>query len=174
MKLVDYLLKLWLRRARYRWSRLRRNLCEGRYLSTELPSVNSLKDIETCLRQVTWTMDGPLHLFDSISYPETVWAKKRDDCDGFAVLAAKLLNQWSRTTMAVLITAMVRPMRKSHTVCAFKRNGVLWFFDNYLLRREDCQTYADVVAKFTQEVDIVICWDVAKADTLETLEFHQA
>lgn len=172
--MTDRFIILWLRNFRYRWSRLRRNLFEGRYLSAELPSVGSLEDIESCLRQVVWTMDSPLHLFDSISYPETVWAKKRDDCDGFAVLAAKLLNQCAPTSNPVLVTAMVRPMQKSHTVCAFKRNDGLWFFDNHVLRREDCQTYADVAAKITQDVDRVLCWDVVKPDTLEPLEFHIA
>ena len=81
-------------------------------------------------------MDGPLHLYDSISYPQTVWARKKDDCDGFAILAAALLQRWEPSSRPVLLTAMLRPMRRSHTVCVFNVPGAgLWFFDNGTLRR---------------------------------------
>ena len=93
--IIDFFLKWWLRTGRYGWSRLRRSLFERRYLDTALPPVNSLKDIEAALRQVTWTMDGPLHLYDCISYPQTTWVNKKDDCDGFASLASELLHHWN-------------------------------------------------------------------------------
>jgi len=168
---VDRLLIWWLRRGRYPWSHLRRWLFERGYLRKALPHVDSLEDVEACLKQLTWTMDGPWHLFDSISYPQTVWAKQKDDCDGFAILAAKLLAQWAPETNPVLVTAMVRPMRMSHTVCPFRQGDSLWYLDNYTSRKEDCQTYADIVAKIARGKRLV-CWDVVAPDTLETLEFH--
>ena len=174
MSAVDYFLIWWLRRARYRWSKLYRALFDQKYRGTQLPHPNSLEDVEQCLCQVDWVRDTPSMLFDAISHPETVWAKKKDDCDGFSILAAALLNQLLPSSNPVLVTAMVRPVGKSHTVCAFETNDGLWFFDNRLLRKEDCQIYADVVAKITHDVDRVICWDVVKHDTLETLEFHLA
>ena len=174
MSLIDKFLIWWLRGNRYKWSWFHRQLCERRYLSAVLPSVSSLEEIEACLRQVKWTMDGPLHLFDCISYPQVVWAIKKDDCDGFAVLAAELLKQWNPNCNQVLVTAMVRPIRASHTVCAFAApDGGLWFFDNYLLRREDCQTYDDVVAKISQRARRLVCWDVRNPGSLEMLEFHK-
>ncbi|MFC2008123.1 hypothetical protein ACFLT0_00315 [Chloroflexota bacterium] len=163
----------WLRSGRYRWSRFRR-LFERRYLSTVLPTAGSLEDIQNCLAQVTWTMDGPVHLFDCISYPEVTWAKKRDDCDGFASLAAKLLHQWSQPCNPVLVTAMVRPVRESHTVCVFTGpQGTLCFFDNASLRCENCQTYDDVVAKVSKRGRRLVCWDVRNPATLEMIEFHK-
>ncbi len=117
--ITDRFLIWWLDTGRYRWSRLRRRLCERRYLTTVLPAVSSLEEIETCLREVKWTMDGPLHLFDCISYPQVTWARKKDDCDGFASLAAELLNRWNPNWNPVLVTTMVRPVRASHTVCVF-------------------------------------------------------
>ena len=139
-----------------------------------MPAADSLEQIEALLKQVTWTMDGPLHLFDAVSYPQTVWAKKRDDCDGFAVLAAALLRQWQPESGPVLITAMLRPVRKSHTVCAFNVPGAgLWFFDNHTLRRGHYRTYADVAAEVQAKARMV-CWDVVDPDTLQTLEFHVA
>ena len=172
MGLVNVLLIWWLRRARYRWSRLRRRLFESRYLDTELPIVNSLEDIETCLKQITWSGDGFLHFYDSISYPQTVWAKKKDDCDGFAILAAELLQQWAPAANPVLVTAIVSPMQSSHTVCTFRHGEGLLFFDNDKLRRGNFQEYGDVVAQFTRSAKSLICWDVVNPDTLETLEFH--
>ena len=174
MSLIDCFLSWWLRSGRYQWSRLRRKLCERKYLATALPVVNSLQEIEHYLNQVTWTMDGPLHLFDCISYPQTTWSKKKDDCDGFASLAAKLLDQWDAKYNPVLVTAIVRPVRVSHTVCAFLApQGGVWFFDNYSLRRENCQTYNDVVVKIIPPDHKLLCWDVRKPTTLELLEFHK-
>ncbi|MFQ5872760.1 MAG: hypothetical protein ACE5JL_03020, partial [Dehalococcoidia bacterium] len=159
---------------RYRWSRLRRRLFEGRYLDTELPQATSLEDIEASLKQIVWTGDGLWHLYDSISYPQTVWANKKDDCDGFAILASELLQRWTPAAEPVLVTAIVRPAQSSHTVCAFRHGEGLWFFDNHELRRGDFQEYGDVVAQFTRGAKSLICWDVVKPDTLETLEFHRA
>jgi hypothetical protein len=174
MTLVDYFLIWWLQKVRYRWSRLRRKLCEAKYLRQALPVASSLADIEAYLKQVTWTMDGPFHLFDAISYPQTVWAKKKDDCDGFAILAAALLQQWEPGAKPVLLTAMLRPMRRSHTVCAFLVPGAgLWFFDNNLLRRGHYRTYAEIAAEVRGNAKLV-CWDVVDPDTLQALEFHRA
>jgi len=174
VSVIDCFLTWWLRSGRYRWSRLRRRLCECKYLTTTLPSVSSLEEIETCLTQVKWTMDGPLHLFDSISYPQVTWAKKKDDCDGFATLAAELLHRWNPDCNPVLVTAMFRPVRSSHTVCAFTApQGSLWFFNNYLLRRENCQTYEEIVTKITRRGQRLVCWDVRNPITFEMLEFHR-
>ena len=170
---VDSCLVWWLRTGRYRWSRFRRRLCERGYLDTALPSVNSLEGIETCLRQVRWTMDGPLHLFDCISHPQTTWARKKDDCDGFSCLAATLLHQWNQDCKPVLITAILRPVRYSHTVCAFRAaQGGLCFFDNASLRCDGLETYDDIVTRVSQNAERMVCWDVRDPLTLEMLEFH--
>ena len=172
--IIDFFLISWLRSGRYRWSSLRRRLFERRYLTTVLPTVNSLQEIQACLRQVTWTMDGPLHLFDCISYPHVTWAKKKDDCDGFSSLAAELLNRWNPNCNPVLVTTMVRPVRNSHTVCVFTSpQGNLWFFDNSSLRCEDSQTYGEVVTRISEHSDRLLCWDVRAPATLELVEFHQ-
>jgi len=174
MSYLDRFLIFWLRKGRYRWSRWRRKKFETKYEKQPLPVADSLEQIEVLLKQVTWTMDGPLHLFDAISYPQTVWAKKRDDCDGFAVLAAVLLRQWQPESGPVLITAMLRPVRKSHTVCAFNVPGAgLWFFDNHTLRRGRYRSYADIAAEVQGKARMV-CWDVVDPDTLQTLEFNVA
>lgn len=142
-------------------------------MSVTLPIVNSLEEIADCLRQVTWTMDGPLHLYDAISYPETVWSKKKDDCDGFAVLAANLLQKLQPDTKPVLITAMVRPVHNSHTVCGFSNaDGTLSFFDNNSLRQGDFKEYADIVAQIKGKAKLV-CWYVRNPVTFEMAEFNR-
>jgi hypothetical protein len=172
--IVDYFLTWWLHTGRYRWSWLRRRLCEWRYLKTALPGVTSLEEIESCLKQVTWTRDGPLHLFDCISYPQATWAKKKDDCDGFASLASELLRRLESDYKPVLVTAMLIPVRRSHTVCAFHvSGGKLWFFDNDRLRQGDFGTYAEIVDEIKGEARLV-CWDVVEPDTLQAIEFHKA
>jgi len=172
--LVDALLIFWLRCGRYGWSKLRRRLFERSYLKTALPAANSLDEIAACLKQVTWTMDGPLHLFDSISYPQTTWAKKKDDCDGFASLAAELLKRLDVKLDPVLVTAIARPVRISHTVCAFASpGGGVAFFDNHTLHG-DRASYHDVVRAISQRAARLLCWDVRRPDSLEMVEFHQA
>ena len=172
--LIDSILVWWLRSGRYKWSRLHRRLFERRYLNTVLPTVNSLKEVESSLKQITWTMDGPLHLFDCISYPQATWAKKKDDCDGFSSLAAELLNQWNPNCNPVLVTAMVRPVRYSHTVCVFSSpQGNLCFFDNSSLHCEECHTYSEVVTRISEHTDRLVCWDVRNHATLELVEFHR-
>ena len=172
--MVDWFLRWWLGSGRYRWSRLRRRLCEGRYLSTVLPSASSLADIEAYLRRVKWTMDGPFHLFDSISYPQTVWARKKDDCDGFAVLAAALLRLWNSEYRPVLVTAMTRPIRSSHTVCVFATSeGGLRVFDNASLQQEEYKTYGEIVSRISERTRRLVCWDVRNPFTLDMVEFHR-
>ena len=172
--MIDFFLRWWLRSGRYAWSRLRR-LCEGKYLKTALPTVSSVEDIETCLKQVKWTLDGPLHLWDSISYPQTVWVKKKDDCDGFASLAAELLFRWNPGCQPVLITAIVRPVGSSHTVCAFNNpEGGLWFFDNDSLIRESYDSYSDIVARISEGAIRLVCWDVRNPRSFEIIEYHRS
>jgi hypothetical protein len=172
--LIDFFLIWWLRSGRYGWSRLRRRLFERRYLTTILPAVRSLEEIEACLKQIEWTMDGPLHLFDCISYPQVTWAKKKDDCDGFASLAAELLHRWSPNCNPVLITAMVRPVRASHTICVFAApQGGLCFFDNDSLRCGSYQKYDEVVAKISHNAQRLVCWDVRNPVTLELIDFYR-
>jgi hypothetical protein len=130
-----------------------------------------MQEVQDMLTQVTWTMDGPLHLFDCISYPQVTWAKKRDDCDGFASLAAALLHQLDPDYHPVLVTAGVRPIQSSHTVCVFRTPDGLAFFDNSTLRG-GCQTYGDVVALISQDIKRLVCWDVRNHFSLKTLEFH--
>ena len=171
--ITDWFLVWWLRGGRYRWSRLRRRLFEAKYLKISLPAATSLEAIKDRLADVTWTRDGPLHLWDAVSYPQTVWAKKKDDCDGFAVLAASLLQQWKADSRPVLLTAMVQPLQRSHTVCAFHSSEQeLWYFDNDILREGNYHTYDEIADKVRGDARLV-CWDVVDPNTLEPNEFHR-
>jgi len=172
--IIDFFLIWWLRSGRYRWSRLRCWLCERRYLKIPLPITNSLEDIEACLKQVKWKREGLLHLYDSISYPQTTWIKKRDDCDGFASLAAELLYRLSPDYRPVLITTIVRPIWASHTVCVFNNlQDSLWFFDNDKLKHENYQTYDGIAAKISQRGKRLVCWDIRNHSTFDMIEFHR-
>ena len=118
-------------------------------------------------------MDGPLHMYDAISYPGAVWAKKRDDCDGFAVLAEALLERWGASSEPSLVTVMLRPVRQSHTVCVFREGGDLRFFDNARLNEGVYKTYAQVVEKVAERGSRLVCWDVLHPETLTAREFHR-
>ena len=171
---INFFLRWWLRSGRYRWSKLRRWLCERRYLRTPLPEANSLDEVGDCLKQIEWHMEGFWHLYDSISYSQTTWSKKRDDCDGFANLAAELLYRLNPDYKPVLLTTIVRPVRQSHTVCVFDGlQGSLWFFDNAKLKQENYQTYDEIAAKIGQRGERLVCWDVRYHSTFELAEFHR-
>ena len=170
---IDAFLERWLRWGRYPWSRLRRRLLEGKYLKAALPSAGSPEQVADLLAQVTWSMDGLFHLYDAISYPQAVWSKKRDDCYGFAVLAAELLRQADPATTPVLLTAMLHPVRKSHTVCLF-RHGDSWrFFDNARLEPDVFGSYRDIALRVASRGKRLVCWDVADPRSLRALEFHR-
>jgi hypothetical protein len=144
-----------------------------RKIKKPLPTAKSLDEVAHFLRLVTWTMDSPFHLYDSISLPETVWDKKRDDCDGFAVLAATLLKRWKPCTNPKLVTVMLRPVRESHTVCAFREGEHFRFFDNYYLNRGIYQSYEEIVEQVQKRGERIICWDVVDHESLRPLEFHR-
>ncbi len=172
--MLDPLLRWWLRSGRVGWSRFHRRWFERGYLKTVLPPVGSLQDIEASLSQIKWTGDGPFYLYDCIGYPQTTWAKKQDDCDGFASVAAELLRQLKLSSPPVLLTAGVMPVAESHTVCVFNtRPGELAFFDNNTLRQEGDSSYAQIAAKIAARGKRFICWDVKDPRTLKTLEFHK-
>ena len=150
-------------------------MCERKYLSTALPLVSTIAEIKGCLQQVTWTMDGTLHLYDSVSYPETVWAKKKDDCDGFAVLASALLRKWNPDIKPVLLTAIMRPVQQSHTVCVFSLPGDnLQVFDNASLHDNEYKLYQAVASQISEHKGRLVCWDVRDPETFNMIEFHKA
>lgn len=175
-RITDWLLVWWLRKGRYGWSRIRRRLFERGYLNSPLPEADSVEEIRLCLKKVTWTQDGPLHLYDSISYPQVTWATKKDDCDGFAVLACELLERLGSDCNPVLATAMMRPFRKSHTVAVFARpDGSLSFFDNDLLK-DGFTGYDQVINEIiiSRKAERLVCWDVRSHDNFTLKEFHRA
>jgi hypothetical protein len=172
MWIEDKFLTWWPHGPRYSWSKLRRRLFEGGFLSKPLPEVHSLADILACLQKVDWKKDWIPQLFDCVSYPQRVWAKKTDDCDGFAILTAELLTHLDPATAPIIITAMVAPMKNCHSVCVFKQDGDLRYFSNKELSPRSFQSYQDIVADFTRPSDRLICWDVVKPGTLEQLEFN--
>jgi len=172
--MVDFFLSWWLRSGRYRWSTLRRRLCEQQYLKTPLPKASSLEEIESCLKQIKWHMEGLWHLYDSISYPQTTWFKKKDDCDGFATLAAELLYRLNPDYNPILLTTIVRPIKRSHTVCVFDNlQGGLWYFDNSRLKQDNCETYNEISLKISHRGQRLVCWDVCHHSTFKLLEFHR-
>jgi hypothetical protein len=171
MWLQDKFFIWWLHGPRYGWSKLRRRLFEGGFLDKPLPEVNSLQDIQKYLSEVKWKRDLLPELFDCVSYPQRVWKRKKDDCDGFSVLAAELLKRWDPNTRPVMVTAMVTPMEHCHSVCVFRQGVDLRYFDNKRLSPNLFVNYREIVDNFTPPHRL-ICWDVVRLDTLEQLEFH--
>ena len=174
MVLVDSFIIWWLKKGRYPWSRFVRKFERRGAALQPLPTVNSLSEIISLLKKITWTADSFLHLFDSISLPEVVWDKRRDDCDGFAILAAALLKKLDPATNPKIVTVMLLPIKESHTVCVFQDNGELCFFDNKSLRRNNHQSFEEIVEWVLQNRrgKRIICWDVIEPESLQTLEFH--
>ena len=173
MRVVDTFLIWWLKRGRYPWSRFVRKLERIGRDYQPVPRADSLDDIKSILSKVTWTMDNALHLYDSISLPETVWDKKQDDCDGFAVLAARLLKNWKPATNPKLLTVILHPVKESHTVCVFRENEELRFFDNSHLNSKGYKTHEEIVAQLQKRGDRVVCWDLVEPESLRTLQFQK-
>lgn len=171
MWLEDCFLTWWLHGPRYSWSKLRRFLFERGFLKTELPKVDNLEDIPVQLKKVDWTKDWLGELFDCVSYPERVWARKKDDCDGFAVLAAALLKRLKTPIDSILVTAMVNSMNDCHSVCVFEKDGGYRYFSNWNLVPGVFNTCEDIVKDFTKKFRL-LCWDEVDPVTLKQLKFH--
>jgi hypothetical protein len=172
MWLQDQFLKWWLHGPRYSWSKFRRFMFERGFLKKPLPPVKTLADIQSSLREITWVKDGLGELFDCISYPQRVWSKKKDDCDGFAILTAALLNQWDKNTKPVIVTAMVSSMTHCHSVCVFQLGGGLRYFSNKELSPKTFASYKKIVADFVNPSYRLICWDIVEPNTLKQREFN--
>jgi hypothetical protein len=172
MWIQDMFLRWWLGGPRYTWSKIRRTLFERGFLKNPLPPVNTLADVQACLRKIIWKQDGFAELFDRVSYPHRVWSKKKDDCDGFAVLAAALLDQWDKKTNPVIVTAMVPSLAHCHSVCVFEMGGGLRYFSNSDLSPKIFTSYDKVIADFVNPAYRLVCWDVVEHDTLKKLEHH--
>jgi len=153
-------------------------LFETKYLTTTLPTVTSLADIERVSDEVEWTSDFKLapHVklrrlwWDCISYAETVWAKKKDDCDGFAVLDCKLLDQLDDLYPGIkgyLLSVFVIPRRKSHAVCLFVIDDVTHMFTN------GSHVEFDPSYQITDVVDIVAAGGEILAWSLEDPETNE-
>ena len=125
IKTIGY---IWLSGPRYYWSRFKRFFFERKYKKeVELPKVENLRDIQSILRTIDYKQDGLSSLFDCVSYPETTYALKADDCDGYATLAIHLLKQLGIT--GYYYTYIPKEWKKSHTVCIFYFNNQLQIFN---------------------------------------------
>jgi hypothetical protein len=174
MWLEDCFLSWWLHGPRYGWSKFRRFLFERGFLKTELPKVETLNDIQQSLQQVTWKQDGFAELFDCVSYPQRVWARKKDDCDGFAILAAALLKQLKTPTNPVIVTAMVNSINNCHSVCAFEWEGHYRYFSNAELSVKNFSNYEAIVKDYVGTKYRLLCWDVVDPVTLKELDYQPA
>ncbi len=172
MCVQNMFLRWWLHGPRYGWSKFRRFMFERGSLKNSLPPVKTLADIQARLREITWKQDGFAELFDCVSYPQRVWSKKKDDCDGFAILAAALLKQIDKNTQPVIVTAMVSSLYHCHSVCVFKIGGGYKYFSNDELNPKTFNSYQDIVNDFRNKKYRLLCWDVTEPDMLKQREYH--
>ena len=166
---------VWRRRLRYPWSKLYRAVFERGYRAAPLPPAATVDEVRAALEAVTWSPDGPRHLFDAISSPGAVWARRRDDCDGFAILAATLLARMDPQSAPLLVSTVVLPVSESHTVCAFSDGAGDGYrvFDNARLRDERFATLDDIAAYVAKRGRVPVCWDVVRPADLGTIEFKK-
>ena len=172
MFLQDMFLKWWLHGPRYRWSKLRRFLFERGSLKTQLPLVANLDDIVRNLNKITPKQDFWPELFDCVSYPQRVWARGKDDCDGYAILAAALLKQLDPKYQPVLVTAMVTSLYHSHSVCVFSEDKKYRYFSNKELSPLIFDSIEDVVKNFYNKNYRLLCWDEVDPVTLKQQKYQ--
>lgn len=129
--LIKIVAGIWLSGPRYWWSNLYRFLFEQKYKLVAMPRVQSIYDIEKVLRTISWSADSAYKLYDSISYPGTVYTTKKDDCDGFAILAVELLKQLQ--IYGYVYTYVPMDFASAHTICVFRYKGFVCAFSNSYL-----------------------------------------
>jgi hypothetical protein len=148
-----FFVRLWLWSGAYHvWSRLYRWAKERKWRGVELPSYETLQELEADLAEMRWTQDGIRRWFDTISTPKAAWGRHKaggsaGDCDDISVYAAdRIADMAERGELAEhgildggavgLLTCvwLNRGKAAGHNVCAF------WYVD----RRDGERRWAHV------------------------------
>jgi len=153
-------------------------LAELRYLGKELPTVTNLQDVENRCREVTWTPDWKLapHVklrrlwWDCLSYAETVWARKKDDGDGFAILACELCKQLG--IKAYILSVFTSPGQYSHAVAFGRHSGNPFMFNNGRLVWFDAAHTVEHVVQNAASGHDVVAWSLEDHETGELVRLH--
>lgn len=147
---------------------------------TKLPSVESLEDIEKVSSEVKWVADWTLapHVklrrfwWDCLSYPQTVWARKKDDCDGFAILNCELGTQIG--IKMYILSVVMEPRELSHAVAYGKQGATPFMFTNgRLVMFEDDRTLEDVVQTVAAPAKRILAWSLEDHKTGELVRLHR-
>lgn len=180
--MVRFFVRFWVRKGRLIWSKIYRSIFERKYAGKLLPTLATegetltpdkvLIRLKWVLSKITWRQDKWYMLFDVISYPQTVWFKKEDDCDGFAILAAALLeqarNSVPRLGNVFLLTVVGRPLENSHTVCVFDIDGVLYVADNNYVYRSSRTTIDKIAEDYLKKnFKKPYCWQLIDVNLKE-------
>lgn len=140
--LVRFFVRLWLWSGLYHWwSRFYRWAKERRWRRVELPSFETLGELEAVLGEMRWTQDGARRWYDTISTPQAAWGRHQaggsaGDCDDISVFAADRLAVMAdlgelaeygildRSAVGLLTCVWLRGRKAAgHNVCAF------WYVD---------------------------------------------
>lgn len=167
--MIRILIRFWVRKGRLIWSKIYRFLFEWRYKKYSLPKIsdNLLLKLQYILLQITWTPDPWYMLFDVIPLPQKVWKTKKDDCDGFAILAAAILKQ-SDINEVVLLTVVGSPIKHSHTVCCFKLNDQWYVADNQVVYRSVSNNLEKIAEYYLKKLfRKPYCWQIITPELKE-------
>lgn len=114
----DFIIKIgakcWFR-VRIPWSKFWRFF---EWKRSPLPAIEGFSDLRAILNRIEWTPDPWWKLGDVLQSPEWTWAKRKDDCDGFALVSLAVMQK-SKLGTGFLVTAVTRPIRHSHSVALF-------------------------------------------------------
>ena len=106
--------KCWFK-VRIPWSRFWRFL---EWRKASVPLILNFVDLKKILNRIEWTSDPWWKLGDVLQSPEWTWAKKKDDCDGFALVSLAIMLE-SRLGIGYLVTSVTRPIKHSHSIALF-------------------------------------------------------
>lgn len=182
-KLNRLFIRFWVRKGRLWWSKIYRKLFERKYLRKPLPEL-TLIDTEPLkpeqvmnrlrwvLSKIEWRQDKWYMLSDAISYPQTVWAKKADDCDGFAILSATLLERARQHIdglgEVVILTVVGSPIRNSHTITCFNLKGHWYVTDNDRVYMSGLDSIEEIAEFYLRRLfRKYYCWQLIDIDLNE-------
>lgn len=110
---------------------------ERRYLDAKLPEILNSGELKNIYSELKWRADKcPSNnkilkfifnlLPDYLSYPQATWFRKWDDCDGFALLATKLLRMIGINAYLLSVSWKY----SGHAVCCWWQDGQFCYVDN--------------------------------------------
>ena len=150
------------------WSNIYRVIFESKYSKFNGPKCSSIVDVSRALRAIKYEHDGIKRFIDTVSYPQAVYERGRDDCDGSAIFAHAMIAQNELARPWILSVAWLDEKNKyhGHAVCMYTHvdDGSYSHIGNWNQSMPvKCEDFKEVIGSITFG-SVLVGWAVYGGD----------